>query len=532
MTNKITFTKKQKIIRCLIIAITCIIALSGLCFSLILNETRNIYEYILNNNSNIITYYTNLKHLYISEEIKHLLNEQDLALVISNSSYSVNISEGYTGFLTLPTVKVQSVKIYETNTTGVKVKFKDSTPFSGITIKKEALPDNLTNVEFIDVYANGGNNIKKVSTLNTKDSLSLDACNSFLVYIPATDILLDNTNTIYTNTGTSLNYTVVPEYATVSNLKYTNYDTKYITITENSELIGLQKGTTTVTCELDNVSKEITLNVLPTIEKITVNKNKTKICLNNWSYVIATYSPGDAVNTELVWSSSNESVAIVEDGMIKSRSIGRCTVTVSTKSAPYISATVEVEVVNASRDYRYTQGEYGYPDIIIEGPYYKDGILIVNKKYSIPSDFATGIDADALAALKEMQSAASSEGLSLPNISDFRSYTTQKYLYQRYISESGLYYANTYSARPGHSEHSTGLAFDIGNINYAYGLTASGKWLSENCYKFGFILRYQKGKEKITGYNYEPWHIRYVGKENAEKIYNSGLSLEEYLNLY
>lgn len=345
MTNKITYTKKQKIIRCLIIAITCAIALSGLYFSLILNETKNIYEYILNNNSNVITYYTNLKHLYISEEINGLLNEQNSTLAISNSSYSVNISEGYTGFLTLPTVKAQSVTIYETSTTGVKVKFKDTSPFSNITIKKEALPDNLTNVEFIDVYANGGNSIKKVSTLNTKDSLLLDACNSFLVYIPATDILLNNTNTIYTNTGTKLNYTVVPEYATVSNLKYTNYDTKYITITESSELIGLQKGTTTVTCALDNVSKEITLNVLPTIEKITVNKSKTKICLNNWSYVIATYSPDDAVNTELVWSSSNESVAIVEDGMIKSRSVGRCTVTVSTKSAPYISATVDVEVV-------------------------------------------------------------------------------------------------------------------------------------------------------------------------------------------
>lgn len=531
MTNKITFTKKQKIIRGIILAITCIIALIGIYFSMILNETRNIYNYILSSNTSIVTYSTKLKELYISEEIEHLLNEQNSTLVISNSSYSVNISKDYIGFLTLPTVKVQSVSIYETTTTGVKVKFKDTSPFSSITIKKEALPDNLTSVELIDVYAANYNSVEKISTLNAKESLSLDACNCFLVYIPATDILLNNTNTIYTNTGTKLNYTVVPEYATSSNLKFTNYDTKYITITENSELIGLQKGTTAVTCALDNISKETTLSVLPTIEKITVNKSRTKICLNNWSYVIATYSPADAVNTELIWSSSDESIAIVEDGMIKSKGLGRCTVTVSTKSAPCVSATVEVEVVNNSNDYRYKQGEYGYPDVIIEGPYYKDGILIVNKKYSIPSDFATGINADALAALKEMQSAASSEGLSLPNISDFRSYTTQKNLYERYISESGLYYANTYSARPGHSEHSTGLAFDIGNINYAYGLTASGKWLSENCHKFGFIIRYQKDKEEITGYNYEPWHIRYVGKENAEKIYNSGLSLEEYLNL-
>lgn len=532
MTNKILFTKKQKVAREIIIVITCIIALIGIYFSIILNETRNIYNYILNSTTNIITYYTKLKQLYISEEIEGLLNEQNSTLVISNNDYSVNISDGYTGFLTLPTVKVQNVTIYETDTTGVNIKFKDNTPFSSITIKKEILPDNLTSVEFIDVYTNDYNNAKKISTLNTQNTLTLDACNSFLVYIPVTDIVFDDTNTIYTNTNTKLNYTAVPEYATNSNLKFTNYDSKYITIAGNSELIGLQKGTTAITCTLDNVLKEITLSVLPTIEKITVNKNTTKIGLNNWSYVIATYSPEDAVNTELVWTSSDENVAIVEDGMIKSRGIGKCTVTVSTKSAPYVSTTIEVEVVNKSSDYRYKQGEYGYPDTIIEGPYYKNGILIVNKKYSIPSDFAADINTDALTALKEMQSAASKEGLSLPNISDFRSYTTQKNLYERYITESGLYYANTYSARPGHSEHSTGLAFDIGNINYAYGLTASGKWLSENCYKFGFILRYQKGKEKITGYNYEPWHIRYVGKENAEKIYNSGLSLEDYLNLY
>lgn len=124
-----------------------------------------------------------------------------------------------------------------------------------------------------------------------------------------------------------------------------------------------------------------------------------------------------------------------------------------------------------------------------------------------------------------MQQVALEQGIYLSNNSDFRSYTTQLYLYQSYIEEYSISYANTYAARPGHSEHSTGLAFDVGNTDYSW------NWLNENCHKFGFIIRYQKSKEKITGYNYEPWHIRYVGKENAEKIYNSGLSLEEYLNL-
>ena len=104
-------------------------------------------------------------------------------------------------------------------------------------------------------------------------------------------------------------------------------------------------------------------------------------------------------------------------------------------------------------------------------------------------------------------------------------------LYNNYVSISGKEKADTYSARPGHSEHQTGLAFDVGSIDNNYGNTSAGKWLANNCHKFGFIIRYPIGKQNITGYQYEPWHIRYLGNPLATNVYNSGLCLEEYFGI-
>ena len=91
--------------------------------------------------------------------------------------------------------------------------------------------------------------------------------------------------------------------------------------------------------------------------------------------------------------------------------------------------------------------------------------------------------------------------------------------------------ADTYSARPGHSEHQTGLAFDVGAIDDNFGSTAAGKWLANNAHLYGFIIRYPKGKENITGYKYEPWDIRFLGIDIATKVYESGLTLDEYLGI-
>lgn len=162
---------------------------------------------------------------------------------------------------------------------------------------------------------------------------------------------------------------------------------------------------------------------------------------------------------------------------------------------------------------------------------YINGILLVNKKYSLPNTYNPGINQTAHNELINLQNDAQKNGHNIPLISGFRSYSRQATLYNNYVARDGYELADTYSAKPGHSEHQTGLAFDVGTLDNNYGNTEAGKWLANNCHKYGFIIRYLAGKENITGYQYEPWHIRYVGKEHAKTIYEKQITLEEYLGV-
>ena len=115
--------------------------------------------------------------------------------------------------------------------------------------------------------------------------------------------------------------------------------------------------------------------------------------------------------------------------------------------------------------------------------------------------------------------------------SAFRSYDYQNTLYNNYVSWYGKEQADTFSARAGYSEHQTGLAIDVNTIDDSFAYTPEAVWLAQHAHEYGFIIRYPKGKESITGYQYEPWHIRYLGIETATAVYNSGLTLEEYLGI-
>ena len=174
----------------------------------------------------------------------------------------------------------------------------------------------------------------------------------------------------------------------------------------------------------------------------------------------------------------------------------------------------------------------GYDIIQEDGFTYVNGILIANKSYSLPASYYPGgLLPNCSAAFKTMQAAAAEEGLDIYVSSGFRSYSTQESIYDRYCSYDGRAEADRYSARPGHSEHQTGLAIDLNTIEYSFADTPEGKWVEENCWKYGFILRYPENKEAQTGYRYEPWHIRYLGVNTATAVYNSGLCLEEYLGI-
>ncbi len=168
---------------------------------------------------------------------------------------------------------------------------------------------------------------------------------------------------------------------------------------------------------------------------------------------------------------------------------------------------------------------------VIDGITYVNGILIANKTYSLPATYAPGVDATAEAAFQKMQQAAAQEGLNIYISSSFRSYEYQTKIYNNYVARDGQQEADTYSARPGHSEHQTGLAFDLNTIDDSFADTAEGKWVGLHAHEYGFIVRYPDGKSDITGFQYEPWHIRYLGVETATAVYESGLCLEEYLDI-
>lgn len=163
----------------------------------------------------------------------------------------------------------------------------------------------------------------------------------------------------------------------------------------------------------------------------------------------------------------------------------------------------------------------------IQGKY--DEIVIANKHYPLSKDYNPGENPTAKAELMKLIAAMQEAGFPISDhYSGFRSYETQTQLYQNYVNQDGKAEADRYSARPGYSEHQTGLAFDlIGTNGDLVTEEKAAQWLLDHAADYGFVVRYLKGKEKETGYMAEEWHLRYVGKE-AKEIAASGLSLEEY----
>ena len=173
-------------------------------------------------------------------------------------------------------------------------------------------------------------------------------------------------------------------------------------------------------------------------------------------------------------------------------------------------------------------------EVVNKGSYYSiqgkyDEIIVVNKHYPLSKDYNPGENPTAKAELVKLIAAMQAAGFPISDhYSGFRSYETQSSLYQDYVNKDGKEAAYRYSARPGYSEHQTGLAFDvIGTNGDLVTEEKAAQWLLDHAADYGFVVRYLKGKEKETGYMAEEWHLRYVGKE-AKEIAASSLSLEEY----
>ena len=177
-----------------------------------------------------------------------------------------------------------------------------------------------------------------------------------------------------------------------------------------------------------------------------------------------------------------------------------------------------------------------------------NNLILINKFYHLPDGYEpndlvvlstkynsgrnSSMRKEAADAFMKMVDGAMLDGIILKNASAYRNYDYQVSLYDNYVKRDGKEKADIYSARPGYSEHQTGLCTDINIIDSSFDNTKEAEWLRENAYKYGFILRFPKGKEKITGYEYESWHYRYVGEKAAKIIYEDDLTLEEYYAYY
>ncbi|MED4531988.1 M15 family metallopeptidase [Metabacillus fastidiosus] len=175
-------------------------------------------------------------------------------------------------------------------------------------------------------------------------------------------------------------------------------------------------------------------------------------------------------------------------------------------------------------------------EFALPATYEPDDLVIPNVEFSfgkadVPQRY---IRKEAAAALEGLFEQAEKEGIELLAVSGYRSYSRQLGVLNNEEKKKGKELARQTVALPGQSEHQSGLAMDVSSrsnnleLSEAFGETEEGKWLRENAHRFGYIIRYQKGKEEITGYQYEPWHLRYVGVERAKVIFEHDMTLEEY----
>lgn len=255
---------------------------------------------------------------------------------------------------------------------------------------------------------------------------------------------------------------------------------------------------------------------------VTDYKNTVTLLGTNTLYVGESYdynyiiSHKNADRASVFWSIEGDSAELTDDGIVTARKKGEITLKITDVSNG-LTDSLTVYCVEKPSDVKN----------VVE----VNGIQIANKTYPVPSDYNPGLSEEVYERFMELKTDAAEEGLSINFMSGFRSYSEQVNVYEGWVKVYGDE-ADRVSARPGHSEHQLGLAIDVNETSFDFAESAEGMWLAENCYKYGFILRYPSFEsEAITGYMYEPWHIRYLGDENAYYVHFSGLTLEEYLGI-
>ena len=355
-------------------------------------------------------------------------------------------------------------------------------------------------------------------------------------------------------------------------LSWKSADTDVATVDKNGVVKGVNTGETTITLtdSITGLSKDITVTVngLELPESMKFDKDSVTVEVGNVYNSVLKFTPEDITYTGAIYYTSDSSVAsVTNEGVITAKSAGNCTIEAYYENDYRLVASMEVTVIDP---FPITSQETTAPETpspetttpdtepepepetdppasstpapapeysgshkmeVIDGITYFDGVMIANKTYTLPASYNPGVQPEAMDAFYDMQAAAAADGISLWILSSFRSYEDQDVIYNRYVAQDGRDAADTYSSRPGHSDHQTGYTFDLNSLEQDFQYDPAGQWLDKNCYKYGFIIRYPKGKESSTGYMYEPWHVRYIGVDLATKVTQSGLSLEEYFGI-
>ncbi|MCH5324788.1 MAG: D-alanyl-D-alanine carboxypeptidase family protein [Eubacterium sp.] len=362
------------------------------------------------------------------------------------------------------------------------------------------------------------------------------------------------------NTGEEIKIelTCTPADAADKNFVWESSDTSVAKVKDGKiTAAGSGEATVTVTDTVTEISRRISVTVTDpeTAESIAFTEESITLEVGESYETVLTYTPDNIETKYSIFYTTDQSIASVDEyGVIVANSAGECVISAVYYYDDTVTAEINVTVIDPfvitgpeSVEETPPPVEETPPPIgpsepelpvisgtgieTLNGITYVNGIMIANKTYSLPADYDPGVQDDALYAFYNMQAAAWNDGINLYIISGYRSYYTQKGLYESYVASDGKANADRYSARPGYSEHQTGYAFDLNSVDDSFAYTAEAAWIRDNCYKFGFIVRYPEGKENITGYIYEPWHVRWLGDDLALSVYNSGLTLEEYFGI-
>lgn len=497
-----------------------------------------INQLILNSNSDKIEL-ENIKQLNLWKKTLSKIKEDNKLIEIHYEKYSITLnSQMLQKENNIETSIKSQIKYDEWKNTSV-VELDVSTMeninyIDQIEIENEK---TLQGLEIIDLYGinKQTNKSEFIATKHLEEGNIIIVPNEeykkyILVYVPISEISIEeNTLNLFQNESLKLKFKVKPDNAT-NKIVNIEYDETMLKITEDGSIIGIKEGESEIILQAENnkVNKIIKVNTKIKTEGIEVASEKIELIEGESKTADAKILPETVTEKTLNYKSINEEIAKVdENGTITAIKEGETTIVITSKAEPIQTREIFVTVKNKEDIQNLNLAANN--DSIQKN--YVKGVLVVNKKYSLPSNYNPGTNQEALQAFNDMKAAASQNGISLWIVSGFRSYQTQTSIYNRNVGLYGEETANTFSAKPGQSEHQTGLAFDINSTKWSFAETKEAKWLAEHCHEYGFIIRYPQGKQDITGYVYEPWHIRYVGKSLAPKIKESGLCLEEYLGI-